>query len=164
MAGITGTLTNTVLSKLRSATDGVNIRIGAMESADASLHAPGVRSIMALNASVEISEKTGHGHYPALLVYCDKLSNSLKEKFRQFSGRAHLVVEVRCSQDRIDGLEDAAQLYVDAVCALLDDSRGNWGGGSFYGGGYDVSYEPVSRGGKNYLQRARVGFDIEVSR
>jgi hypothetical protein len=164
MAGTTGTLTNTVLTKLQSPVDGVNIRIGAIEQADASLTAPGVRSIVALHAVVEISEKTGHAHYPALLVYCDKLSNRLTEKFRQFSGRAHLVVEVRSSQDRIEGLETATQLYVDAVCALLDDNRGDWGSGSFYSGGYDVSYEPIGRGGKNFLQRARVGFEIEVSK
>jgi hypothetical protein len=164
MAGTTGTLTRTLVSMLESSTDGVNIRIGAIEQADTSLTAPGIRSIVALNASVEIGEKTGHAHYPALLVYCDKLANAMKEKFRQFSGRAHMVVEIRCSQDRLEGLESATQLYVDAVCALLDDSRGDWGGGSFYAGGYEVSYEPVGRGGKNFLQRARVGFDIEVSK
>jgi hypothetical protein len=149
---------------LQSTTNGVNVRIGAIEAADSSLKDAGVRSIVALNANVEVSEKTGHALYPALLVYCDKLSNSLKEKFRQFSGKAHIVVEVRCSHDRIEGLENATQLYVDAVCALLDDSRGAWGSGSFYSGGYDVVYEPVGRGGKNFLQRARVGFDIEVSK
>ena len=143
MAGTTGTLTSTMISRLESATDGVNVRIGAMEQADTSLRAPGVRSIVVLNASVDVSEKTGHAQYPALLVYCDKLSNSLKEKFRQFSGKAHLVVEVRCSQDRLEGLESAAQMYADAVCALLDDSRGDWGNGLFYSGGYDVNYEPV---------------------
>ncbi len=164
MAGTTGTITNNVLTKLQSTIDGVNVRIGAMEQADGSLTGPGIRSIVALNASVEISEKTGHALYPALLVYCDKVSNLLTEKFRQFSGKAHVVVEVRCSKDRIEGLEDDTQLYVDAVCALLDDSRGDWGSGNFYSGGYEVTYEPVGRGGKNFLQRAKVGFQIEVSK
>src|SRR5689334_25432972 len=85
MAGTTGTLTATVVSMLSSGENGVNVRVGAIEQADASLHAAGIRSIVALNASVEISEKTGHALYPALLVYCDKFSNSLREKFRQFS-------------------------------------------------------------------------------
>jgi hypothetical protein len=31
-------------------------------------------------------------------------------------------------------------------------------------GGYDVAYEPVVRGGKNFLQRAKVIFELEVSR
>ena len=164
MAGTTGTLTNTVVAMLQSTVDGVNVRLGAIEQSDSSITAAGIRSIIALNASVEISEKTGHAQYPALLVYCDKLSNTLQEKFRQFSGKAHLVVEVRYSQDRLDLLETNTQACVDAVCALLDDSRGDWGNGAFYTGGYDVGYEPIARGGKNFLQRAKVGFEIQVSK
>ena len=164
MAGTTGILTSLLLSRLTSTVDGVNIRLEAIESADSTLHVPGLRTIAVLNASVDVSEKTGHVHYPALLIYCDKLSNQLKEKFREFSGKAHLVAEVRASQDRLEGIESNVQVYVDAICALLDDSRGDWGSGVFYGGGYDVSYEPVGRGGKNFLQRAKVGFDLEVSK
>ena len=164
MAGTTGTLTSTVIAKLTSSGDGVNIRIGAIQNGGSSFAVAGIRCVAALNASVDVTEKAGHAQYPALLVYCDKISNSLKEKFRQFSGRAHLVVEVRHSQDRLDGLEHGTQMVVDAVCALLDDSRGDWGSGSFYAGGYDVSYEPIARGGKNFLQRAKVGFDVEVSK
>jgi hypothetical protein len=164
MAGITGTLTGTVVAKLTSPRDGVNIRVGAIHQADSTLAAVAIRSIAALNASVDISEKAGHAHYPALLIYCDKMSNSMKEKFRQFSGKAHMVVEVRHSQDRLEGLEHSTQMLVDAVCALLDDCRGDWGGGSFYAGGYDVNYQPIGRGGKNFLQLAKVGFDVEVSK
>jgi len=164
MAGLSGTLTAQVVNKLKATADGVNARIGAIEQPDKSLSAAGIRSIVVLNAGVEITEKSGHAHYPALLIYCDKLSNSLKEKFRRFSGKAHVVIEVRHSEDRIESLDAGTQVYVDAVCALLDDSRGDWSGGAFYSGGYDVSYEPIARGGKNFLQRAKVGFDVEISR
>jgi hypothetical protein len=164
MAGLSGTLTATLVSMLTSATGGVNVRVGAIEQAGSSPRPAGIRTIVALNASVDISEKTGYVQYPALLVYCDKLSNTLKEKFREFSGKAHLVVEVRHSQDTLAGIESSVEVYVDAVCALLDDSRGDWGSGSFYTGGYDVNYEPVVRGGGNFLQRAKVGFDVEVSK
>src|SRR5271154_639858 len=143
MAGLSGTLTSIVVSMLTSTTTGVNARVGAIENADLSLEAPGIRTITALNASIEISEKAGIVQYPALLVYCDKLSNTLKEKFRQFSGQAHVVVEVRHSQDGLTGIQSNVEVYVDAVCALLDDSRGDWGAGLFYAGGYDVTYETV---------------------
>jgi len=135
MAGLSGTLTSIVVSMLTSTADGVNVRIVAMKQADSSLHAIGIRTIVALNASVDISEKTGYVQYPALLVYCDKLSNTLKEKFRQFSGKAHVVVEARSSQDDLGGIESTSEVYADAVCALLDDSRGDWGNGLFYSGG-----------------------------
>jgi S1-C subfamily serine protease len=164
MAGLSGTLTSIVVSMLTSTTDGANVRIGTIVQADSSLQTIGARTIAALNASVDISEKTGYVQYPALLVYCDKLSNALTEKFRQFSGKAHVVVEARYSQDELGNLQTNADVYVDAVCALLDDSRGDWGSGFFYSGGYDVSYEPVVRGGNNFLQRAKVGFNVEVSK
>jgi hypothetical protein len=164
MAGLSGTLAGTVVSMLASTTNGVNVRVGAIEKNAGSLAAVGIKTIVALNASVEISDKVGYVQYPALLVYCDKLSNTLKEKFRNFSGKAHVVVEVRHSQDTLPGLDSTVQVYADAVCALLDDSRGDWGSGLFYGGGYDVSFEPVGRGGRNFLQRAKVGFDVEVSK
>jgi hypothetical protein len=164
MAGLSGALTSIVVSMLTSTTSGVSVRIAAMEAADSTLRAVGIRDIVALNASVEISEKTGYVQYPALLIYCDKLSNTLKEKFRQFSGTAHVFVEVRYSQDELAGIESNVEVYVDAVCALLDDSRGDWGAGLIYAGGYDVSYETVGRGGKNFMQRAKVGFNVEVSK
>jgi hypothetical protein len=164
MAGLNGMLTSVVISMLTSTVDGVNARVAAIETADPSVRTAGIQTIVAQNASVDISEKTGHAHYPAVLVYCDKLSNTLKEKFRQFSGKAHMVVEVRHSQDQLTSIEANLSTYVDSVCALLDDSRGDWGGGAIYGGGYEVSYEAVGRGGTNFLQRAKVGFDVEVSK
>jgi hypothetical protein len=164
MAGLIGALTAKVVSRLSSTTDVVSVRVGAITLGDASLQAVGIRTILAQNASADISEKAGQAHYPALLVYCDKVSNTLKEKFRQFSGKAHMVVEVRHSQDGLETIETNLQTYVDAVCALLDDSRGDWADGSFYAGGYDVAYEPVARGGRNFLQRAKIGFDVEVSK
>ena len=164
MAGISGALTSILVDKLRAHSDGVSARVSAIEQAGSGVQAAGIRTIAAMNVSAEISEKSGQAHYPALLVYCDKLSNTLREKFRQFSGKARLVVEVRHSQDRLDDLEAGTHVYVDAVCALLDDSRGSWDGGYFYAGGYEVSYEPIARGGKNFLQRAKVSFDVEVSK
>lgn len=164
MAGLSGALTSIVVSMLSSTTSGANVRIGAMVEDDPNLQANGARTIIAMNASVDITEKTGYVQYPMLLVYCDKVSNTLKEKFRQFSGTAHVVVEARYSQDKLNNLQANAEVYADAVCALLDDSRGDWGSGFFYTGGYDVSYAAVVRGGNNFLQVAKVGFDVEVSR
>ena len=92
------------------------------------------------------------------------MTNALKEKFREFSGTAQMVIEVRHSQAQVVGINGNLQTYVDAVCALLNDSRGDWGSGFFYAGGYEINYEPVARGGKNYLQRAKVRLDVEVSR
>ncbi len=112
MAGLSGMLTSMVVSKLTSAVDGVNARVAAIETADPSVQTIGIQTVITQNASVDISEKTGHAHYPALLVYCDKVSNTLKEKFRQFSGKAHMVVEVRHSQDQLTAIEANLSTYV----------------------------------------------------
>ena len=103
--------------------------------------------------------------YPALLVYCDKLSNTLKEKFREFSGKAHVVVEVRHSQDMLPGPGiDRAGLCGCRLRTARMIREATGVPDCFYAGGYDVSFEPVGRGGRNFLQRAKVGFDVEVSK
>jgi hypothetical protein len=119
--------------------------------------------IISQNVAPDIAEKSTVAKYPSVHLYCEKVQNLLKEKFRTFSGQAHMVVETRVSQDRLDSLETQMQLYVEAVTQVLDANRGDWGGGMFYGGGYEVSYGTVKHGGRNLLQIAKVSFVLEVS-
>jgi hypothetical protein len=49
------------------------------------------------------------------------------------------------------------------VVAVLDANRGNWGEGMFFTGGYEVKFEPVQHGGRNFLQIARVVFEVDGS-
>ena len=74
-----------------------------------------------------------------------------------------MAIEVRHSQDRLDGLQDALELYADAVTQVLDANRGDWGDGMFYGGEYEVAFGAVKQGGKNFIQVAKVTFEIGVS-
>jgi len=163
MAGYSGTLTAQVIALLTSTKTGVNARIASMEANDPTLQAVGVKAIVSQNVSVAIAEKSGQTQYPALLVYCEKAQNILHEKFREFSGRVHITIEVRQTQETFDRIEANTEMYVDAVCALLGEARGDWGDGASYSGGYTVSYEPVEMGGKNFLQRAKVTFAVELS-
>jgi hypothetical protein len=163
MAGFTGTLAAQVMAFLTNATSGVNARITAMEANDPDLKAAGIRSILSQNVSVEIAESAGQQDYPVLLVYCERVQNLLREKFRGFSGRVHLTIEVRHTQEKLALLEQYTETYVDAICALLGEARGDWGDGASYSGGYQVEYEPVAMGGKNFVQRAKVTFAVELS-
>ena len=70
---------------------------------------------------------------------------------------------MRVTHDRLEGLDQMAQAYVDALTQVLDSNRGDWGDGLFYTGGYTVTYQPVKHGGKNFLQTAKVSFDLQVS-
>jgi hypothetical protein len=90
--------------------------------------------------------------------------NNLREKFRSFSGTVEIAIEVRHSQDRLEGMEEAIEAQTDAVTTALAASRGDWGDGMYYAGGYEVSFGRVARGGKNYTQVAKVTFEIGVSR
>ncbi len=116
------------------------------------------------NVAAEVIEKTAGTAYPAMQVYCERVSNTLREKFRTFSGKARMVVEARVSQDRLGGIEQTLQLYVDGVTQVLDGNRGDWGQGMFYTGGYEVSYNPVRHGGRNFLQTAKIVFEIDISK
>jgi hypothetical protein len=121
------------------------------------------RQVIPQNITPEAVERSAGATYPAVYVYCEKLANSLREKFRMFSGTARMAVEVRVSQDRLEGLERKLSLYVEAVTDVLDARRGDWGQGLFYTGGYEVAFGPTKHGGKNFIQTAKVGFDVQVS-
>ncbi|HVO97429.1 MAG TPA: hypothetical protein VMT15_05150 [Bryobacteraceae bacterium] len=119
--------------------------------------------IVTQNMAAEISERASVVKYPVVQVYSDRVRNLLTEKFRRFSGKVRTVAEVRVSQDRIEGLEDQLRLYVDAVTQVLDANLGDWGQGAFYAGGYEATFEPVKQGGKNFLQVAKVTFEVDMS-
>ena len=120
--------------------------------------------VHASNAAPDLAEKTVGAKYPAVYVYCDRLFNTMTEKFRRFSGRVQAVVDVRLTLHRLETLSETVELYVDAVVDVLARSRGDWGDGLFYAGKYEVVFAPVKHGGKNFLATAKVVFDIEVSK
>jgi hypothetical protein len=118
----------------------------------------------AQNAAADLVERAGAVRYPMVTVYCEKVINDLREKFRSFSGSAQIAIEVRHSQDRLEGLEEAIEQQTDALTTALSASRGDWGDGMYYAGGYEVSFGRVSKGGKNFTQVAKVTFEIGVSK
>lgn len=119
--------------------------------------------VVTQNMSIETWERASVVKYPLIQIYSDRVRNLLTEKFRTFSGKVRTVAEVRVSEDRIEGLEDRLRLYVDAVTQILDVNRGNWGQGVFYTGGYEATFDPVKQGGKNFLQVAKVTFEVDLS-
>ena len=122
------------------------------------------QQIVAQNVSAEIVGQSSSTKYPVFHVYCERLTNSHHERFRVFSGEVGIAVEARVSQDRLDGLEDQLHGCVDAVTQALDENGGDWGDGVFYSGGYDVTYNQVKHGGRNFLQSAKVTFTVALSR
>jgi len=143
---------------------GMNAAIYAMsQSTSASLQPLSARQFFANNVAPEICEKSEEVKYTAVYIYCDKLSNTLVEKFRRFSGQLQMAIEIRVSQDRLHGLEQNAQLYTESVAQTLNQIRGDWGQGLFYTGTYEVAFGPVKRGGRNFIKVTKVTFPVEAS-
>ena len=162
------TIGNTVTAKtiqLLTGPSGVNLNLEALALSGETAVAPlGTAQILAENVALELVERATAVHYPAVNVYCEKIANQLVEKFRTFSGISQMAIEVRHSQDRLEGLQDTVELYASAVMQTLDANRGDWGGGMYYAGGYQVTFGAVKSGGINFVQTAKVTFEIGVSR
>jgi len=161
MAGI-GSRATAMTVQLLSASNGVNTyladsRVIGDGSTGAAIH------IRAQNAVADLTERGETVRYPTVQVYCEKLVNGLTEKFRTFSGSVQMAAEIRCSQDRLQGLQEELEQCADAVTQVLDGNRGDWGSGMYYAGGYQVAFGAVKHGGKNYIQVAKVTFEMGVS-
>jgi hypothetical protein len=159
-----GTLATTGLLQLLRAPAGLTENVAAVAELQGITLAPiDAKQIFAQNVAQAVVEKSVDLKYPALFVYCEKMSNDLREKFRTFSGKASLTIEVRVSQDRIEGLENLLQNYVDVVTRILDQNRGDWGNGMFYTGGYQAAFGQMERGGRNFIETGKITLEVAVS-
>ena len=158
------TRTANKVSGLLEGSDGIAAAVTSLSS-ELGLILPelGSRQIVTLTVTPEISERSTAIKYPLLYVYCTKLVNDLREKFRRFSGEAQMVVEARVSLDRLEQMNLHLHAYVDAITQVLDNSRGDWGDGVLYCGGYEVSFGAIKQGGRNFIQAAKVSFVLEIS-
>lgn len=160
MAAMIGSLAAAKVAQLIVGTGGPSSEAQLMIGADGAAREAQVRM---QNVAADIAEQSEVVRYPVLLVYCDKVVNNLKEKFRTFSGTVQMAIEVRHSSDRLEGLGEQVEAMADAVTGTLTASRGDWGNGMFYSGGYQVAYAAAKRGGKNFMQAAKVTFEIGAS-
>jgi len=160
----TGSSSTRELARILQGEAGIGFSIGLISERE-SFELPLIEDsqIVTRNVAADLAEKTASVKYPLLHVYCDRVVNSLKEKFRIFSGTARMNVEIRVSHDRIEELETSMQLYVEAVTEVLDRNRGEWNRGMFYTGGYEVQFGAVKKGGKHFIQIAKVQFDLNIS-
>jgi hypothetical protein len=160
-----GSLITGQVIQLLAGTSGVNSYLDTSAQDNGQPLIPlNVAQVRAQNVAPDIADQSNTMQYPAVNVYCEKIVNNLAEKFRTFSGSAQTTVELRHSQDRLDGLQDALENYADGIMQVLSANRGDWGNGMFYCGEYQVVFGAVKHGGKNFLQVAKITFEIGVSR
>jgi|SRR5579884_1211070 len=162
MAQIASQLTARLQGLLAAGLASAGAQVSAQSGIGLPTLAPG--QVVSGNVPSDLAEKTAGAQYPLFRVSCERVANTLREKFRTFSGQAQVVIEAMVSQDRLDGIEDQLHGCVEAVTAVLDQNRGDWGNGALYNGGYDVSFSAVKHGGKNFLQAARIVVVVDVSK
>jgi hypothetical protein len=163
MNTIGSTATSTVVGIISGPT-GMNSNLASLSAPDSLIASPiNTAQIYGQNVASDLAERSTTVKYPSVYVYCEKISNTLTEKFRTFSGSAQMAIEIRHSQDRLDGIQNALELYADSVTQVLDGERGDWGNGLYYSGGYTVTLGAVKHGGSNFIQVAKITFQIEVS-
>jgi hypothetical protein len=163
MAALGSAATKKVREMLTAAT-GLPFAVAAIAERDrVDLPQLDASQVVAQNVAHLTAERSAGVTYPAVYTYCEGLANLQKEKFRTFSGKAQMVVEVRVTHDRLERVSKNLEYYAGAVTEVLDANRGDWGGGMFYTGGYKVEFGPIKQGGKNFLQAAKILFEVEVS-
>jgi hypothetical protein len=159
-----GTLATSRFLNLLSTPSGLSENLAALaEREGLTLPPVGAKQIVTQNVAQLLVERSSDVSYPTLLLYCERITNDLREKFRTFSGKAHLAVEVRVSQDRLEGLDKLLGVHVDAVTRILDQNRGDWGDGMFYTGGYEAVFGEMVHGGRNFIQTGKIRFEVAVS-
>lgn len=151
------------LAELLRGDTGADYWLGVLRAENSELPAFGSVEVLQQHVAAEIAERAGSVRYPVAYVYCDRVLNPLREKFRTFSGTAQLNVEVRVSHDHIGELQKQLQMCVEAVTNVLDGRRGAWSAGLFYGGGYEIAIGPVKKGGRNFIQSAVVRLEVHIS-
>lgn len=159
-----GSVSTRRVSDLLRAPSGLAESIAAISLVDAVTVAPiGPEQIIEANAPGDSLEKQIGLRYPVISVYCEKITNNQKEKFRTFSGTAKVVVELRVTSDQLWDLNDQVHFYLEAITRVLDGHRGDWGFGMFYAGEYEIAYSPAKAGGRNYVQSAKVTLPITMN-
>jgi hypothetical protein len=144
-----------------SASGGINDQLAGMSTG---ITLPPVASILKLSAAFDTYEKTAPVRYPVVTIYCQRLRNMQTEKFRMLSGIATLVVEIRASGERAEELEFSLNSYVQAACQVLEACRGVWTSIGTYAGAYDIKFQALRPGGKQFTKSAQIEFEIQISR
>lgn len=125
---------------------------------------PSCAHVLFARVPPELQEKMAGLRYPQLHVYCDRVESQRTERFRRFSGVMRMVVEVRMSQDRLDGISEKLHWWVDAIRDVVERSAGCVGQVMYLDGDYQVAIEPVRKGGLNFMQVGKVTCPVIVNR
>lgn len=112
----------------------------------------------------EMEEKARSLKYPKFALSIEKIRNGREERFQRFSGTLTAAIEIRVSQDRLEGITESLYWYVDAIRDVIERKAGCLSEDLVLTGEYEVQVEGVKKGGLNYLQSAKVVCPLVMSR
>lgn len=147
---------------LRDATTGFPAQLQSIASRDGVFLRPiSLRSTFQVNAPADLMDQNRDAEYPQLFVFAEQVENQRREKFSVFSGTVRLAAEVRITSDAPERLEADLHRYTEALINVLDAAEGEWAPGIIFSGRYIATYGAVRVGAENFLQSARVTFDVD---
>jgi hypothetical protein len=122
----------------------------------------GAPPIVTQNLSPDLADQIPGTARTGLFLYTDKVVNDQREKFTRFSGHIRTVIEVRVTNDRVEGMQQELNRWVTAIEEILHRSRGSWRNGTYFGGEFEVEYGPIRRGGRHLIQAAKIRIQTHV--
>src|ERR1700675_1409651 len=97
------TTTTSKLMVILTGTEGLPAAVAGLSQAQNLSFLPvSTAQIIAQNVAADLAERSTISNYPLVYVYCSKVVNLLREKFRTFSGNAEMLRGFRISQDQLD--------------------------------------------------------------
>jgi hypothetical protein len=143
--------------------DGLNSEVAAIASRDGvELAGFSEGSVLIQNVVSDLADENVAVLYPAVYLYSERVDNRLIEKFRRFSGSVSVTAELRVSGERFTELEGQLSRYVEATGAALGRNQGSWTANLAFDGSFEVRFERIRLGGKNFVQSARVGVELQA--
>lgn len=153
----------THLRGLFLASDGLNYEAGLIAARDGvELAGFSDTSVLLQNVASDLAEENVPVSYPGVYLYSERMDNRLVERFRKFSGTVAVVAEMRVSGERFGELEGQLARYVEAAGVLLGRNQGSWSENLAFDGAYEVRFERIRLGGKNFVQSARVEIELQA--
>ncbi|MEX2302304.1 MAG: hypothetical protein WD733_15290 [Bryobacterales bacterium] len=119
-------------------------------------------SVLVQNVASDLADESVPVQYPVVYLYTDRMDNRLVEKFRKFSGSIAVIAELRVSGERFTDLEGKLARYIEAVGVVLGRNQGSWTEHLAFSGAYEVRFERIRLGGKNFIQSARVEIELQA--
>jgi len=121
-------------------------------------------NLKVLRAAPEVVDKAWGSRYPAVIVHCDRVLSRPSEKLRRFSGEVKIGIDVRVSQDRLEGITEKLHYCSDAVRDVIERKSGCLGPGLYLSCATEVQFDGVKKGGSHFLQTGRVICTVIVNR